>query len=133
MLSLEVSLRHFIIAGVVLALGSTAASAQSMNAEEFHRRATALQKKGPLALMQRGEIKALMTEGQAAGKVARERRLAAVRAGRPAPYCPPSGEVRMDSSDFMRRLGAIPTAERRRMNMSEATLRVLASKFPCRG
>lgn len=124
-------MRHFIIAGFALVFCSTAALAQSMNAEEFHRRASALQKKGPMALMHRGEIKALMNEGQAAGKAARERRLAAARAGRPAPFCPPSGEVKMDSSDFMRRLGAIPAAQRRHMDMSEATVRVLASKFPC--
>ena len=36
------------------------ASAQSMNAQVFHNRATALQKKGALAIFSRGEIKALM-------------------------------------------------------------------------
>ena len=41
-----------------------------MNAESFHARATALKKKGPMALFSGGEIKKLMAEGQAAGKAA---------------------------------------------------------------
>ena len=34
----------------------------------------------------------------------------------------------MDSNDFMRRLAAIPAAERARIDMTEATTRVLAGK-----
>jgi hypothetical protein len=108
-----------------------AASAQSMNAEAFYQRASALQKKGPLALFQRGEIRALMTEGQAAGKKAVEQRREAMATGRKPRYCPPEGGSKMDSSDFLRRLAAIPAAERARMDMTEATTRVLAGKFPC--
>lgn len=125
-------MRITMMAGLTAAMVSAPAMAQSMNAEEFHRRATALQKKGPAALFHRGEIKALMGEGQAAGKAANARRLAATRAGRPAPYCPP-GEARMNSDEYMKRLGAIPRAERTRIDMTEATLRILSAKFPCKG
>ena len=108
------------------------ASAQSMNAQVFHKRATALQKKGALAIFSGGEIKALMREGKAAGKKAREQRLAAVAAGQKPRFCPPDQPVRINSAEFMSRLSAIPIAERSRIDMTEATIRILAAKFPCR-
>lgn len=117
-----------------LALSMAApATAQSMNAETFHTRATALKKKGPMALFSRGEIRALMTEGQAAGKAARDFRLAAIKAGRDPRYCPPEGPQRMDSNEYMKRLSAIPPTKRRRIDMTEATIRLTAMKFPCKG
>ena len=117
-------------AGLVLL--PAVASAQSMNAQAFHQRATALQKKGALAIFSRGEIKALMAEGQAAGKKAREQRLAAVAAGQKPRFCPPNQPVSIGSDEFMKRLAAIPPAERSRIDMTEATVRILAVKFPCR-
>lgn len=110
---------------------ATPALAQSMNAEAFHKRATALQAKGPLALFSRGEIKALMSEVSASAQKAREQRLATVKAGGKPRYCPVE-KTSLDSSEFIRRLSAIPAAERARMDMTEATTRVLAAKFPCR-
>jgi hypothetical protein len=108
------------------------ALAQSMNAEVFHQRAVALQKKGPLALFSRAEIKALMAEGKASGERARAERLAAVRAGKTPRYCPPTDVRGMSSDEFMKRLAAIPRAERRRIDMGEAMNRILATKYPCR-
>jgi len=116
---------------IMLLFIPAAASAQSMVAESFHKRAVALQKKGPLALFSRGEIKALMTEGQAAGTKSRELRLAAVGAGRKPRYCPPPGKQAMGSDEFMNGLAAIPAADRARIDMTEATTRILARKFPC--
>ncbi|MDQ3078403.1 MAG: hypothetical protein M3R03_00175 [Pseudomonadota bacterium] len=123
-----VSLRF---ASLLLLAVPVAASAQSMNAETFNKRAIALQKKGPLALFSRGEIKALMAEGQASGAKSREMRLAAVRAGKKPRYCPPSGKNSMGSDEFMKGLAAIPAADRARIDMTEATNRILARKFPC--
>jgi len=117
---------------VGLLLVPAVASAQSMNAQLFHQRATALQKKGALAIFSRGEIKALMSEGQAAGKKAREQRLAAVAAGQKPRFCPPSGPVSIGSDEFMKRLAAIPQAERSGIDMTEATVRILTQKFRCR-
>lgn len=109
------------------------AAAQTMNAEVFHQRADALQRKGPAALFHRKEINALMNEVQAAGEKARQARLAAVAAGTRPRYCPPAaGKTGLGSSEFMKRLAAIPAAERRKIDMTEATVRVLAGKFPCR-
>lgn len=109
----------------------TLASAQNMNAEEFHKRATALKAKGALALFSGGEIKALVKEGQASGQAARDLRLAATKSGKPARYCPPAGAVSMDSDEFMKRLSAISQGDRQRIDMTEATTRILTGKFPC--
>lgn len=124
-------MRHVIL---LLAAASVAApaAAQKMNAEEFHKRATALQKKGALALFSGGEIKKLMKEGQASGEAARANRLALEKAGKPPRYCPPSGPQKMGSDEYMKRLSAIPQAERRRIDMTEATTRIMIAKFPCK-
>jgi hypothetical protein len=114
-----------------LLLVAEAASAQSMNAEAFYQRASALQRKGFMALFS-SDVKALMKEGKAAGAKAREQRLADVAAGRRPRYCPPSGPVSINSDEFMKRLSAIPAADRQRIDMTEATIRILTAKFPCR-
>jgi hypothetical protein len=119
-----------LIALAVAAL-PTASVAQTMNAEVFHQRATKLQKKGAMAIFARGEIKALMNEGQAAAKRAREQRLATLKAGGKPRSCPPEGS-KMGSDEFMKRLADIPAAERAKIDMTEATIRILAGKFPCK-
>jgi hypothetical protein len=116
---------------ILLALAASPALGQNMNAETFHQRATKLQKKGAMAIFSRGEIKALMGEAQAAGKRAREQRLAAIKAGGKPRYCPPEGPTGMNSDEFMKRLAAIPPVERARIDMTEATVRILAIKYPC--
>ena len=115
----------------VLLFAAEAASAQSMNAEAFYQRASALQSKGFKALFS-GDMKVLMAEGKAAGAKARELRLADVSAGRKPRYCPPNGPVSIGSDEFMKRLSAIPAADRQRIDMTEATTRILIAKFPCR-
>jgi DNA-binding transcriptional regulator LsrR (DeoR family) len=114
-------------------LMSSPALAQTMNAETFHQRATALKKKGAMAIFSGGEIKALMREGQASGQAAKSRYNADKSAGRATRFCPPPGKQQMDSDEYMERLAAIPLAERRRIDMTEATTRIMAAKFPCRG
>ena len=121
-----------ILLALSLAATPVAAIAQSMNAESFHQRAQALKKKGAMAIFSRGEINALTKEGQAAGLKAREQHLAAVKAGTKPRYCPPEGKNSMNSDEFMERLGALPAADRARIDMTEATIRILAAKFPCK-
>lgn len=116
----------------LLLIVPAAASAQSMNAEQFHSRAAALQKEGVMALFSRGEIKALTSEAQAAGKKSGDLRKAAVKAGQPPRFCPPGGQISMDDKEFMTRLSAIPAAERQKIDMTEAMTRILAVKYPCR-
>jgi hypothetical protein len=118
------------IAGLMLL--PQAAVAQSMNAEAFYQRAAALQKKGVMALFS-SDLKALTNEGKAAGAKARQQRLAAIAAGQKPRFCPPEGPVSIGNNEFFDRLSAIPAADRSRIDMAEATTRILAAKFPCRG
>jgi hypothetical protein len=37
----------------------------------------------------------------------------------------------MGSDEFMKRLAAIPAADRARIDMTEATTRIMAAKYPC--
>ena len=108
------------------------AAGQSMNAQNYFQRATALKGKGMLALFSAGEIKVLTNEAQAAAKQAGENRRAAIKAGRPPRFCPPGGSFKMNDKEFMAGLSAIPPAERARIDMTEAMTRIFASKFPCR-
>lgn len=119
------------LAAVLLAV-PVAASAQSMNAEVFFQRATKLKAKGPMALFSGGEIKALMKEGQASGNASAAQHKADKAAGRPTRFCPPPGPAKMDSDEYMKRLAALPRAQRARIDMTEATTRIMAIKFPCR-
>ena len=119
------------LGAALLAVVATPATAQSMNAEVYHKRATALMKKGPMALFSRGEIRALVEEGQAAGKASGAQREADLKAGRKPRYCAPAGNVSMKTDDYMKRLGAIPPADRQRIDMTEATNRIMAGKYPC--
>lgn len=119
-------------AGALLLILPAVASAQTMNAEQFHQRAAALQKKGLMAMFSGGEIKALTSEAQAAGKRAAEIRKAAIKAGETPRFCPPGQPISMDDKEFMTRLSAIPAADRERIDMTEAMTRILAVKYPCK-
>ena len=115
---------------IALLLVPALASAQSMNAETFYKKGLALKKKGPLALYS-GDLKLLMREGQAAGKAASAGRRAALAAGKPPRYCPSAEVEGMGQNEYFDRLGRIPAAERQRIDMTEATNRIVAGKFPC--
>ena len=117
-----------LVAAVVLL--PTMASAQSMNADVFYQKATGLQRKGMMAIFSK-DVKVMMSEGKAAGEAARRQRLATLKAGQKPRYCPPEGPQKLGSEEFMTRLGAISHAERIRINMTEAMIRILAVKFPC--
>jgi len=123
-------MKKLLVAAIVVSIPQ-AAFAQMMNAQSFYQRASALQKKGIAAIFSGGEIKALMAEGQAAGKKAREQREAALASRQKPRFCPPPGVVKIDSDEFMKRLSAIPASARSRIDMTEATTRILAAKYPC--
>jgi hypothetical protein len=118
------------LASLLLLAVPAAASAQSMNAETFYQKAVRLTKKGPLAIFS-GDLKPMLAEGQAAGKAASLARRTALKAGKKPRYCPPAEVNGMDSSEFLDRLGRIPQDVRRRIDMTEATNRLLAGKYPC--
>ncbi|MCY7280820.1 MAG: hypothetical protein LH610_07990 [Sphingomonas bacterium] len=109
----------------------TAASAQSMSAETFFQKAKALQRKGMKAMFS-SDVKQLMKEAKAAGETARAERLAALKPKLQPRYCPPPGAQRIGSDEFMQRLGALSRTDRLRIDMTEAMIRIMESKFPCR-
>jgi hypothetical protein len=79
-----------------------------------------------------GDYARLKAEATAAGKSIGDDRIAAERAGRPILYCSPSPRARLGSFEFIDGLEAIPPAERARMDLKQAMLRVLQKKYPCR-
>jgi hypothetical protein len=111
---------------------ASSAAAQSMNAESFYQRAVKLKGKGAMAIFSMGEVKMLMKEAQEAAKVARAKRLADTAAGRNPRYCPPE-QVEMSSDEFLGRLGRIPVEDRRHIDMTEASTRIMSARYPCRG
>jgi len=120
-----------LVAAATAILLPAAASAQSMPAETFFQKAQALQRKGMMAMFS-SDVKKLMKEAKSAGETARAQRLAALKASKKPRYCPPPGAQRIGSDEFMQRLGALSRADRLRIDMTEAMIRIMESKFPCR-
>lgn len=110
----------------VAALAGAPGSAQS-----FLDRANRLKSKGPLAFFDNdyGRLKA---EATAVGKSIGDDRVAAERSGRPILYCSPNVRAPLGSLEFIDGLEAIPSAERARMSLKDAMLRVIQKKYPCR-
>ena len=123
-------MRMKLIVAAVAASVPAMASAQSMSAETFFQKAQALQRKGMMAMFS-SDVKKLMKEAKAAGETARSQRLAALQAKLKPRYCPPPGSQRIGSDEFMQRLAALPRAERLRIDMTEAMIRIMVAKFPC--
>jgi len=88
-------------ASLLLFVLPAAASAQSMNAEIFYKKAAALAAKGPLALLS-GDLKSVMNEGKASFAKARATRLAAIKAGQKPRYCPPENSQGIGSDEYMK-------------------------------
>ena len=118
---------------VFLLAAAAPVAAQHMNADEFYRRAMALKKKGTMAVVfHAGEVRKLVKEVKEAGKLTKQARLAAEKVGKHGRYCPPKGAQRMGQDEYLKSLGAIPVAERKSIDMTEATTRMMEKKFPCR-
>lgn len=117
---------------ISLASIAEAARAQHMNADAFYQRAMKLKKKGALAMFSAGEVKVLVREAKAAGNLVKQTRVAAEKAGGKGRYCPPKGSKRLSSDEFLRELGAMPVAERKAIDLAEATTRMMVKRFPCR-
>ena len=100
-------------------------------AQNFLERAERLKAKGPLAFFD-GDYGRLKAEATAAGKSIGDDRIAAERAGKPILYCSPQARAQLGSFEFINGLEAIPPAERARMSLKQAMLRVLQKKYPCR-
>jgi hypothetical protein len=101
------------------------------SADNFLQRAERLKAKGPFAFFD-SDYGRLKAEATAVGKAIGDDRIAAERAGRPILYCSPSARAQLGSFEFINGLEAIPPAERARMTLKDAMIRVLQRKYPCR-
>ena len=119
------------IAAIVLASAAPALAAPAGSAQNFLDRANRLKAKGPLAFFD-ADYRRLKAEAYAAGNSLRDDRLAAQKAGKPILYCSPKARAQLGSMEFIDGLEAIPSAERPKLNLKQAMLRVLQKKYPCR-
>jgi hypothetical protein len=119
------------LAGALLVSALPVIAAPAISAQNFLDRAERLKAKGPLAFLD-SDYGRLKAEATAVGKSIGDDRIAAEKAGKPILYCSPSPRAQLGSFEFIRGLEAIPSAERARMSLKDAMLRVLQKKYPCR-
>lgn len=120
-----------IVLTLALFVSAPAPAAHPGSAGNFLQRAERLKAKGPLALFD-SDYGRLKAEATAAGKAIGDDRIAAEKAGKPILYCSQTARAELGSFEFIRGLEAIPQAERARMSLEQAMLRVLQKKYPCR-
>jgi hypothetical protein len=120
-----------LVAAATLAGAVPTLAAPPGSADNFLARAERLKAKGPLALFD-SDYGRLKTEATAVGKAIGDDRIAAQRAGKPILYCSPNARAELGSFEFIRGIEAIAPAERSRMSLKEAMIRVLQRKYPCR-
>ncbi|HEX8442212.1 MAG TPA: hypothetical protein VF631_01045 [Allosphingosinicella sp.] len=109
---------------------TTALHAQAMPLPQFLERATALEKKGAMAIFS-GDLKLLQKEIAASAGALKTERLAAAKAGRKAGYCPPAKGVQIGAKEILTHFRTIPPAQRERMQVRDGMRHFMARKFPC--
>lgn len=124
-------MRGAILLLLALSLATPLAAAPAGTAQNFLDRANRLKSKGPLAFFD-GDYGRLKAEATAVGKAIGDERIAAEKAHRPILYCSPQPRAQLGSFEFIDGLEAIPPAERARMSLKDAMVRVLQKKYPCR-
>jgi hypothetical protein len=102
-----------------------------MPLNQFLTKATALEKKGAMALFS-SDMRLLKKEMNASFKELRAERVAALAAGRKAAYCPPQKSESLGVNEILGHLRSIPAAQRARMRSTDGFRSLLARKFPCR-
>ena len=116
---------------LLLALApATAANAQNMPLNQFLAKATALEKKGPMALFS-SDLGRLKKEIENSAKQLRAERLAAKAAGRPQAFCPPEKGGSMNSNEILSHFRSIPPAQRDRMRTRDGMRSLMVRKYPC--
>jgi hypothetical protein len=122
-------IKNVLFAGGLLV--ASAASAQNMPLHVLVQKGTSLEKKGPLALFSRGEIRTLQSELQEAGKRLRAERLAAKAAGRKPAYCPPEKGEPMGAQKLLAELRSVSATLPRTATVTDGMRVMLARKYPC--
>ena len=123
-------MRKIALGFLILAMPFSAAQAQTMPLPQFLTKATALKKKGPLALFS-SDLKLLQKEVQASGSQLRAERLAAAKAGRKPAYCPPDKGGALGAEEVLAHFQSIPAAQRERMRVKDGMRSLFARKYPC--
>lgn len=124
-------MRRIIALILAVAVPGSVLAAEVGGAQNFLDRAERLKAKGPLAFFD-SDYGRLKADATAVGKSIGDDRIAAERVGKPILYCSPRPRAELGSFEFIRGLEAIPAAERARMSLKDAMLRVLQKKYPCR-
>jgi len=116
----------------MMVAAAPAMAAPAGSAQNFLDRVNHLKSKGPMALFDK-DMGRLKNEAVAAGKSIGDDRRAMERAGKRPLYCSPQPNAKLGQNEFLTGLEAIPAAERSRMSLKAAMLRILQRKYPCRG
>lgn len=119
--------------GIVILLAVlpvTAANAQAMPLSQFLAKATALEKKGAMALFS-SDMKLLKKEMAASAKELRAERLAARAAGKKPAFCPPENQSGLAVAEILGHFRSIPAAQRDRMRTKDGFRSLMARKYPC--
>ena len=124
-------MRKTVLFALACCIPVAALSAPQGSAQNFLDRANRLKSKGPLALFD-SDYGRLKAEATAVGKSIGDDRIAAEKAGKPILYCSPTARAKLGSFEFIDGLEAIPAAERARMTLKDAMIRILQKKYPCR-
>ena len=124
-------MRKMIILFAAFSLVAPVRAAAPGTAQNFLDRANRLKAKGPFAFFD-SDYGRLKAEATAVGRSIGDDRIAAERAGRPILYCSPKPRAQLGSFEFIDGLAAIPAAQRVNMSLTDAMIRVLQKKYPCR-
>ena len=104
---------------------------QAMTVAVFLQKADALKARG-MAAMFSSDIGLLKSEVRTAAEALRAEQQAAVRAGRPAAFCPPpAGRASVNSNELLAHFRSIPPAQRQRMEVRDALRTFFARRYPC--
>ncbi|MBA3678293.1 MAG: hypothetical protein H0W74_12985 [Sphingosinicella sp.] len=125
-------MKKLLLAASLAVFPMTALSAQNMPLNQFLVRATALEKKGPLALLS-SDMNLLKKEITESAKALRAERLAARAAGKKPAYCPPEKSGGVGVEEILGHLRSIPEPQRARMSSKDGFKSLLVRKYPCRG
>lgn len=124
-------MRRIIALILVVAVPGSVLAAEVGGAQNFLDRAERLKAKGPLAFFD-SDYGRLKADATAVGQSIGDDRIAAEKAGKPILYCSPRPRAELGSFEFIRGLEAIPAAERARMTLKDAMIRVLQKRYPCK-
>ncbi len=104
------------------------AAAFAMDADTFYRKASALQRQGPQAVLSQ-DLQPIMSEIKLAGQAVKAENDKAKAAGKPL-YCVPK-TAKMTAEEGLKALGTIPSARRKQLTVRQAWRETLIKRYPC--